>query len=271
VLYAPELACNATLAAAFANHSDADVWQAWRLLQPLAAPADLDLVQLRVDARRFGSVGALASTLNRMPAPARAALAAALTTRLDRLPGEIRGTPPLAAVALYGPLKPWVCLPTFEASEARVRGELLGAMGLVGDLLVRAVLRLDEAGAAIGAVLGDSEVRPRLLEACAAISEAQAAAANATAPELRAAGKAGAAAAAAAREAARAVKAAAKLPLSFVRKARGGGSGAGGAKEQGSQGEGVAARLMAPADGGAASPDVTGEGGGGDAIDPALV
>jgi hypothetical protein len=225
VLYSPELACNATIEAVFSNATQGspklDLWEAWRLLQPLASPADLDLAQARVDARRFASAASLASALNRMPAPARAHLAAALTGRLDALPSEVARLPAVIAAAAYGPLKPWVCLPTFEKTQAKVKGDLLGAMSMAMDLLARTALRLDEPGAAIAAIIGDSQARPRLLAACRAISEALATVANETAPELRAAGKA----AGAARRAAGAARAAVRARLHKGPGAAGAGDG----------------------------------------------
>lgn len=180
VLYSPEVACKPAAAAAL--NGTRDVWGAYAALAPLASPADWDALQARVDARRFASVAVLAAALRRLPAAQRGELARNLRRGVDSLPAAIRAAPPAAALALYGPLQPWLCVPTFEGMRARVNGDLPEALGLVGDLLVRAALRLDEPVALLASVLGDSAARPALADACGALREARATVAVAAAP-----------------------------------------------------------------------------------------
>ena len=151
-----------------------DFWSAYDALRPFATPAATDALLLRVNERRFAAVAALAAALRRMPAGQRASLAAALGGRLGALPSEIRAMPPAAAAALLGPLRPWVCLIGLDAARARIHGDLLGAISLAGDVIVREVLRLDAPAALIAAVLGDSTARPAFRAVCAAIDEARA-------------------------------------------------------------------------------------------------
>jgi hypothetical protein len=187
-LYSPETACNASTAAVL--NSSMDLWEAYSALKPRASPSEMDLFSLRVDARRFASVSALAAALRAMPAERRAALATAMAGPAAGLAARIRAMPPAAALALFGPLSPWMCVPSLEAVREEVHGDLLGALRMLGIAVVRFSLRLDEPSALVGAVLGDSAARPALQAACAAVKDARAAVANATESERAAVGKA---------------------------------------------------------------------------------
>jgi hypothetical protein len=104
--------------------------------------------------------------------------------------GRIRAMPPAAAAALFGPLHPWLCVPSLESVRESVHGDLAAMMGAVVQEIARYGLRLDEPSALAGALLGDSAARPALEDACAALRAAEAAVTNATAPARRAAGAA---------------------------------------------------------------------------------
>jgi hypothetical protein len=191
VLYAPEIACNATIAGALSGAND--FWLIYEAVQRLAAPADIDKQQTRIDERRFGSVAALAAALRRLPAPQRAALAAVTRGSVARLAPAIRAAPPVAAVAMYGPLRPWLCVITMEQLKTRIHQGLGESMQVVVNLVIQELLRLDEPAAVIAAVIGDSRAHAGLTAACEALKEAERAALNATAPARAAVGQASAA------------------------------------------------------------------------------
>lgn len=164
------MACDPSIAEALTATND--IWQAYSLIQARADPSDLDLQQLRLDARRFQSVAALAAAITKLPTAAVVALAWPLRGQIEGMAARIQESDPLVAIATYGPLKPWICVPSITAVQGKADGEPREALSLLGDAVVRGALRLDEASAQIGAILGDSNSRPALEAACAALEAA---------------------------------------------------------------------------------------------------
>lgn len=162
---------------------------------------------MRIDARRFGSVAALIAALGGMGPQQKATLSRALGGGAAALAPTIRGMDPWAAVALFGPLELWLCVPDLEKEMEAVHRDWVRSLSLVVTVVGRAVTRLDEPAALLGAALGNSAALPRLRDGCEALRAARGRVANQTAPARGAAAKAAAMASAAAARARRGVAA----------------------------------------------------------------